>query len=38
MTGKRILAVLLAALTLTAAAPVAANAGHRNPPPCGDCA
>jgi len=37
MTGKRILAVLLAALTLTAAAPVAASAGSRTPPPCGDC-
>jgi hypothetical protein len=38
MTGKRILAALLATVTLAAAAPVAANAAHRNPPPCGDCA
>ena len=37
MTGKRILAAILASLTLAAAAPVAANAGHRNPPPCSYC-
>ena len=37
MTGKRILAVLLAALTLTAAAPVAAGAAVRTPPPCVGC-
>jgi hypothetical protein len=37
MTGKRIVAALLVALTLTAAAPVAANAAHRNPPPCSFC-
>jgi hypothetical protein len=37
MTSKRILAALLAALTLTAAAPLAAEAGIRTPPPCSQC-
>jgi hypothetical protein len=38
MTGKRILAAILASLTLAAAAPVAASAGAKpTPPPCSYC-
>jgi hypothetical protein len=37
MTGKRILAAILASLTLAAAAPVAANAAKPTPPPCAGC-
>jgi hypothetical protein len=37
MTGKRIVAALLAAVTIAAAAPVTATAVPRTPPPCIGC-